>query len=638
MKRGLALLLLLALACSGCRETPQTGYAYIERRTPPPMQEEPAQGASFTWLDPSDAAQKTYLYEWDLLLAEAPKKYAFQWGSFTETDIKQLMALIRLREWESMDRLFSAFEGGIWPDIAEADYGADAELWVSFLQFEQAGAAVLCVQEGGGQTLLLMFTMQGENYVPYCALGGIRDFASCRVELVGGEDWIIYESVAFRRDKYTTWYNTGTGQCELSYYTDVSGNTQTKANGGGQYQISAGEPEITGREHADFSVSVPVRVTFSDWEDVSFEKTFNVLLHRDERARDFYVDAAPEDYVLNGTLRAKRHFLKELRSLLKTGNEREKAWALGILQEPIAPAQRRPYIHKPAVLYPLTYLSAEQRRLKEYAVFSNYRDGGIAQWQIFELCEAINQARKGTLREVLDMFEEPIRRGDGEDVLRFDRVSGVQAVYYGDAMDIRYRERGTDKGLLLLFTGMKNGNYALYKTFSYTYNPAGGRFPVLEDGIFTIPVEQIGGLYAWQSTLLTAPERSWVSLLQDIPEQDDSHIPRVRVEVSFLPVDALERDYSRDGTLRVTVEFPAIFSKTQTEFPIWEAQMQDEYSDILLSGRALLHRGLREEMLARLKVEMEGEGLRGRRAKKLFEDVNSGKLGGRESSHSGDGE
>lgn len=331
MKRGLGLLLLLALLCFGCREMPKTGYAYVEHATPPSVPEEQAQGALVIPLSGNpDAARKTYLYDWNLLLPEAPKKYAFQWGSFTRSDINQLMVLIRLREWGSMDGLFSAFEGGLWPDIAAAELGADTELWVSFLEFEQAGAAILCVQEGGGQTLLLLFTKQGENYVPYCALGGIRDFASCRVEQIGGAYWIVYESVGFRRDKYTTWYNTGTGQVELSYYTHTSGITKTNGN----YQILAGKPEITGPKHADFSVAIPVTLTISDWGDISFEKTFDVLLHRDAQAQDFCVDALPEDYVLGGTLCAKRHFSKELRTILKTGNEREKAWALGILGNP----------------------------------------------------------------------------------------------------------------------------------------------------------------------------------------------------------------------------------------------------------------------------------------------------------------
>lgn len=170
MKRGLTLLLLLALLCSGCRNMPETGYAYVESKPSPVA--ETAAPALVSVAGRNSAAQKTYLYEWNLLLPDAPKKYAFQWGSFTRADIEQLIILIRLRQWESMDSLLSAFEGGIWPDIEHTQYGADTELWVSFEQFEQANVAVLFVQEGGGQTLLLMFTVQGETYVPCCALAG----------------------------------------------------------------------------------------------------------------------------------------------------------------------------------------------------------------------------------------------------------------------------------------------------------------------------------------------------------------------------------------------------------------------------------------------------------------------------------
>lgn len=629
MKRGLTLLLLLALLCSGCRNMPQTGYAYVKSK-PSPVAE-----ATVPALAPAagqnSAAQKTYLYEWNLLLPDAPKKYAFQWGSFTRADIEQLMPLIRLRQWESMDGLLSAFEGGIWPDIEHTEYGADTELWVSFEQFEQANAAVLCVQEGGGQTLLLMFTVQGETYVPCCALGGIRDFASCRVEPLGGAYWIIYESMDFRRDRYTTWFNTWTGQVELSYYTDVSGSVATETAGAGRYQILAGEPEITGREHADFSVAVPVTATLSDWGDVSFETAFMVLLRRDAQAQDFYAEIAPEDYALDGTLCAKRYFSKELRALLKEGDEREKAWALQILQAPIIPRERRPDLHKPAVLYPLTYLSSKEVHIREYPALSYHWDSGITQWQMFELCEAVNQAQEGTLLNVFGMFEAPRQRtGEEDPMLRFDRVSNLKAIYYEDAIDIRYRERGADKGLLVLFFRAKNGSYVPYRSFAYAYDSSGGRFPVLEDGVFTIPIEKINGLYAWESTVLAAPGRSWISLLQDIPEQDGSHTPRIRVEASFLPAGALERDYSRDGTLRMTVEFPAArMEETQMEFSIWEAQVQDKHSDILLSGHALLHPSLREAALCNLKAAMEGGGVRGERAGALFEDICCGKLGGK---------
>ena len=59
------------------------------------------------------------------------------------------------------------------------------------------------------------------------------------------------------------------------------------------------------------------------------------------------------------------------------------------------------------------------------------------------------------------------------------------------------------------------------------------------------------------------------------------------------------------------------------------ARWRDERSDILLSGHALLHPGLREAALFSLKAAMEGGGFRGERAEKLFEGIRCGKLGGK---------